>query len=71
MEQENFITIRNYSDHIVADIAIAALHAEGIETFVLRENRNIIPTDNVEIRVKESHIDRAKAILLAQEGEEV
>lgn len=70
MSQENYITIRNYSDHIVADIARAALHTEGIETFAFVESHSMLPAENVEIKVKESEVQTALDILSIHESKD-
>ncbi|MBK9736246.1 MAG: DUF2007 domain-containing protein [Saprospiraceae bacterium] len=68
MSQGNFVTIRSYHDHIIAEIIIAALHAAGIETFRLDESHTMLPTENVEIKVLESDVDAALEIIEKEEG---
>jgi len=63
MENPAFVTLTSYSDHIVADITIAALHHAGIETFILKESHSMFPAENTEIKVKESDLEKAQAVL--------
>ena len=67
MSQENFVTIRNYSDHILAEIIIAALHNGGIETFALTDNHSMLPTDRIEVKVREE--DAVTAIEIIERHE--
>ncbi|HMR87058.1 MAG TPA: DUF2007 domain-containing protein [Saprospiraceae bacterium] len=68
MNDENFVTIRSYKDHIVADIMVATLHNAGIETFTTNESQTMLPLENVEIKVKQSDVEQALAIIEEQEG---
>jgi len=65
---ENFVTIRSYHDHILADIVMAALHNAGIETFTLDENRGILPFENVDIKVHQNDVAAALEIIENQES---
>jgi hypothetical protein len=68
MSNENFVTIRNYTDHIVAEIMISALHQAGIETFALSDSHSMFPSEKVEIKVKESDVDTALEVIELQES---
>lgn len=68
MNDENFVTIRSYHDHIIADIMLASLHSAGIETFVTDESQTMLPIENVEIKVKPADVDQALEIIEEQEA---
>ncbi len=68
MNDENFVTIRTYKDHIVADIMVATLHNAGIKTFVTNESQTMLPLENVEIMVMESDVQQALEIIEKQEA---
>ncbi len=68
MKDENFVTVRTYKDHIIADIMVATLHNAGIETFVTNESQTLLPLENVEIKVMESDAERAIEIIEQQEA---
>ncbi|MFZ1749326.1 MAG: hypothetical protein WAU01_04010 [Saprospiraceae bacterium] len=67
METQDFITIRNYHDHIIGEIMLAALHNAGIKTFRFEESRSMLPTENIEIKVHQSDVEVALEIIEAQE----
>jgi hypothetical protein len=68
MADNNYITVRKYHDHIVADIIIAALHNAGIDTFSLRDSHSVLPSENVEIKVLASDVEYALEIIEREEG---
>lgn len=69
MNTENFVTIRTYHDHIIAEIMIAALNNAGIKVFGNEDSSIILPTDNIiEIKVHESDTESALEIIEAQEA---
>ena len=52
MSQDNFVTIRQYRDPILANMVIAALHAAEIETLSI-EGTGVLPTDSYAVKVLE------------------
>lgn len=69
MKTENFVTVGTYSDHLMAELIIAALENAGIKTYKFGEQHSMLPTEYVEIKVHESDVDKAKEIIEAQEAE--
>ncbi len=66
MQTENFVSIATYSDHLVAELIIAALENEGIKTYKFGEQHSMLPTEYIEIKVHELDADRAREIIEAQ-----
>ncbi len=63
MQTENFISVATYSDHLMAELIIAALENEGINTYKFGEQHSMLPTEYVEIKVHESDVEKAKEII--------
>jgi len=67
MLTDTFVTIRNYHDHILGEIIIAALHDAGIQTFKFEESHSMLPTENIEIKVHERDVEAALEIIEKKE----
>ncbi|MBC7884356.1 MAG: DUF2007 domain-containing protein [Saprospiraceae bacterium] len=68
MSLDNYVTIRTYHDHILADIIMAALHDAGIHIFRMDDSLTVLPHEMVEIKVHESDVEAALEIIEYQEG---
>lgn len=71
MNTENFITVREYSDHIVGELAMVALRDAGIKAFKIDEMNTTLPIENeFIIKVHESDVEAAlKVIEACERGE--
>lgn len=67
MSQDNFVTVRQYHDPILANMVIAALHAADIET-LSSTGTGVLPTDSYPIKVLESQVDAALEVIENQEN---
>lgn len=67
MKTEDFVTVGTYSDHLVAELIIAALENAGIKTHKFGEQHSMLPTEYVEIKVHETDVERAREIIASQE----
>lgn len=64
-----WITVRTYTDPIMAELMVSELHNCGVETH-LSNNSNvlIVPGERLELKVKESDVDYAIEIIEEKEG---
>jgi hypothetical protein len=69
VHEYQWITVRTYSDPIMAELMASELQNCGIEIY-LANNSNvlIIPGDRLELKVKESDVDYAIEIIEEKEG---
>lgn len=68
MEADNYVTIRQYRDHILGEIVINALHSAGIQTFRLESSHSMFPSENLDIKVHKSQVEAAIEIIEATEN---
>jgi hypothetical protein len=69
VHEYQWITVRTYSDPIMAELMASELQNCGIEIY-LANNSNvlIVPGDRLELKVKESDVDYAIEIIEEKEG---
>jgi hypothetical protein len=67
MSHDNFITVRQYHDAILADLICTALNDAGIDVMSSGE-ASVLPTDTHTIKVREEDVDAALEIIEAHEN---
>lgn len=67
MSHDNFVTIRQYRDPILANMVIAALHAAEIETLSV-DGTGVLPSDSYAVKVLESQVEAALEVIESQEN---
>ncbi len=71
MNTENFVTVREYKDHIMGDLMMAALKEAGIQAFSITEVNTALPIENeFIIKVHESDLEAALEVIETAESEE-
>ncbi|MCZ2101649.1 MAG: DUF2007 domain-containing protein [Chitinophagales bacterium] len=71
MITENFVTIREYKDHIMGEILMAALKEAGIQAFSITEMNTTLPIENeFIIKVHEADVEAALSVIEEHESKE-
>ncbi|MBK9256049.1 MAG: hypothetical protein IPM42_11210 [Saprospiraceae bacterium] len=69
LNEYSWVTVRTYSDPIIANLMASELHNRGVESHLEHDsNVLIIPGARIELKVKESDVDYSLEIIEAQEG---
>jgi hypothetical protein len=67
MSHDQFITVRQFRDPILADLIITALNDAGINVLASGD-ANVLPTDVHTIKVREEDVDSALEIIERHEN---
>lgn len=71
MNTENFITLREYNDHIIGELMMVALREAGIQAFKIDEMNTTLPIENeFIIKVHESDFEAALKVVEGQESKD-